>query len=73
MGVTPDMGPCTQPRNYALEKKREEDLLALWQVVIFLFVLNGELCPGVTACPKLPPFTLLSARNSNTLDFVVSL
>ena len=23
-----------QPRDYALRKKREEDLLALWQVVI---------------------------------------
>ena len=27
-------GALHQPRNYALRKKREKDLLALWQVVI---------------------------------------
>ena len=43
-------GALHQPRNYALRKKREADLE--------LF-LNSELCPGVTLCPKLPPFTLL--------------
>ena len=33
VGVTPDAGhgALHQPRNYAL-RKREEDLLALWQV-----------------------------------------
>ena len=62
-------------------KKREEDLLALWQVVanqvkyirIFLLFLNSELCPGVTPCPKLPPFTLhLIAQSSNPAIYPIS-
>ena len=56
--VTSDMGHCTRGLEIMRCEKNARKICQVKYCRIFLLFLNSELCPGITPCPKLPPFTL---------------